>query len=177
MPQLSLHSPCGDLTISEEDGAIVALDWGRGRDQTPTPLLRRAVGQLHDYFDGLRSGFDLPLVPGGTPFRQRVWAAMRAIPPGETRSYLDLARLLGSAPRAVGQACGANPIPILIPCHRVVAANGALGGFSGGDGLPTKRLLLDLERRRQPSATPPAVTRREPVTESRSSPQQRILFP
>lgn len=148
MPQLSLHTLCGELTLTEEDGAIVALDWGRGRDQEPTPLLRRAAGQLQDYLDGLRLGFDdLPLNPAGTPFRQRVWAAMRAIPPGETRSYAELARLLGSAARAVGQACGANPLPILIPCHRVVAANGSLGGYSGGDGLATKRFLLDLERR------------------------------
>ncbi|MBW8270462.1 methylated-DNA--[protein]-cysteine S-methyltransferase [Caldovatus aquaticus] len=148
MPQLSLHTPCGELTLTEEDGAIVALDWGRGRDQAPTPLLRRAAAQLQDYFDGLRTGFDLPLSPaGGTPFRRRVWAALRAIPPGETRSYAALARQLGSAPRAVGQACGANPIPILIPCHRVVAADGSLGGYSGGDGLATKRFLLDLERR------------------------------
>jgi methylated-DNA-[protein]-cysteine S-methyltransferase len=147
MPQLSLHTPCGELTLTEEDGAIVALDWGRGRDQGSTPLLRRAVEQLHDYFDGRRAGFDLPLDPAGTPFRRRVWAAMRAIPPAETRTYAELARLLGSAPRAVGQACGANPIPILIPCHRVVAANGALGGYSGGEGPATKRYLLDLEHR------------------------------
>jgi methylated-DNA-[protein]-cysteine S-methyltransferase len=140
MPQLSLHTPCGVLTLTEEDEAIVALDWGRGRDQKPTPLLRRAAEQLQDYFDGIRAGFDLPLNPAGTPFRRRVWAAMRAIPPAETRSYAELARLLGSAPRAVGQACGANPIPILIPCHRVVAADGSLGG------LATKRFLLDLER-------------------------------
>ncbi len=152
MPQLSLHSPFGELTLSEEDGAIVALDWGRGRDQEATPLLRRACAQLQDYFDGLRDAFDLPLNPAGTPFRLRVWEAMRAIPPGETRSYAELARALGSAPRAVGQACGANPIPILIPCHRVVAADGSLGGYSGGEGLATKRFLLELERRAHPRA-------------------------
>ena len=147
MPQLSFHSPLGELTITEEDGAIVALDWGRGRDQTETPLLRLAREQLHDYFDGCRTAFDLPLAPAGTPFRQKVWQAMLAIPVGETRSYADLARALASAPRAVGQACGDNPIPILIPCHRVVAANGSLGGYSGAEGPTTKRFLLDLERR------------------------------
>ncbi len=144
MPQLSLHSPFGDLTVSEENGAIVAVDWGWGRDQTETPLLLRARAALFDYFDGARRDFDLPLAPAGSPFRTRVWAALRAIPYGETRTYGDLAAALGSAARAIGQANGANPIPILIPCHRVVAGNG-LGGYSGGDGPVTKRALLALE--------------------------------
>ena len=144
MPQLSLHSPFGDLTVSEENGAIVAVDWGWGRDQTETPLLLRARAALFDYFDGARRDFDLPLAPVGSPFRTRVWAALRAIPYGETRTYGDLAAALGSAARAIGQANGANPIPILIPCHRVVAGNG-LGGYSGGDGPVTKRALLALE--------------------------------
>jgi methylated-DNA-[protein]-cysteine S-methyltransferase len=152
MPQLSLLTPLGPLTLSEEDGAIVALDWGRGRDQEETPGLRAAADQLQDYFDSRRVSFDLPLAPFGSPFRQRVWAALRAIPPGETRGYGDLARELGTAARAVGGANGANPIPIIIPCHRVVGAGGALGGYSGGEGPTTKRYLLDLERRamRQP---------------------------
>lgn len=145
MPQLSLMTPLGEITVSEEDGAIVALDWGRGRDQTETPLLRKAREQLHDYFDGARTGFDLPLAPYGTEFRQRVWAAMRAIPPGETRTYGEVAKLIGSAPRAVGQACGDNPIPIIIPCHRITGSNGALGGYSGAEGPATKRVLLALE--------------------------------
>jgi methylated-DNA-[protein]-cysteine S-methyltransferase len=146
MPQLSLHSPLGELTVSEEDGAIVALDWGRGRDQAPTPLLLRAREQLQDYFDGRRPGFDLPLAPAGTEFRRRVWQAMRDIPAGETRSYGEIARALGSSARAVGQACGENPIPIIIPCHRIVASDGSLGGYSGADGTTTKRYLLELER-------------------------------
>ncbi len=147
MPQLSLHTPLGDLTLSEEDGAIVALDWGRGRDQDSTPLLLRARDQLQDYFDGTRTRFDLPLSPHGTAFQRKVWDALCAIPAGQTRSYLDIARNVGCrAPRAVGQANGANPIPILIPCHRVVAADGSLGGYSGGEGAATKRYLLDLER-------------------------------
>jgi methylated-DNA-[protein]-cysteine S-methyltransferase len=147
MPQLSLLTNLGDLTISEDDGAIVALDWGRGRDQAETPLLRRARDQLQDYFDGKRLTFDLPLAPQGSDFQKRVWAALCAIPPGETRSYADIARAIGSAPRAVGGANGANPIPIIIPCHRVVAADGSLGGYSGGEGPATKRFLLDLESR------------------------------
>ena len=147
MPQLSLLTNLADLTISEDDGAIVALDWGRGRDQEETPLLRRARDQLQDYFDGKRLTFDLPLAPHGSAFQKRVWAALCAIPPGETRSYADIARVIGSAPRAIGGANGANPIPIIIPCHRVVAADGSLGGYSGGDGPATKRFLLDLESR------------------------------
>jgi methylated-DNA-[protein]-cysteine S-methyltransferase len=147
MPQLSLHTPLGEVTISEDGGAIVALDWGRGRDQEATPLLRDACDQLQDYFDGKRMSFNLPLAPEGSAFQKRVWAALCAIPPGETRSYADIARTIGSAPRAVGGANGANPIPLIIPCHRVIAADGSLGGYSGGDGPATKRYLLDHESR------------------------------
>ena len=147
MPQLSLHTPLGEVTISEDGGAIVALDWGRGRDQEATPLLRQARDQLQEYFDGKRLRFDLPLAPEGSAFQKRVWAALCDIPAGETRSYADVARVLGSAPRAVGGANGANPIPLFIPCHRVIAADGSLGGYSGGDGPATKRYLLDLESR------------------------------
>jgi methylated-DNA-[protein]-cysteine S-methyltransferase len=144
MPQLSLHSPLGDITVSQEDGAIVSVDWGWGRDQHETALLLAARRQLYAYFDRELTVFDLPLGPRGTAFQQRVWQALCAIPYGQTRSYAELAVSLGSAPRAVGQANAANPIPIIIPCHRVVAANG-LGGYSGGDGVSTKRALLELE--------------------------------
>jgi methylated-DNA-[protein]-cysteine S-methyltransferase len=147
MPQLSLHTPLGEVTISEDGGAIVALDWGRGRDQEATPLLREACDQLQDYFDGKRMSFDFPLAPEGSNFQKRVWTALCAIPLGETRSYADIARTIGSAPRAVGGANGANPIPLFIPCHRVIAADGSLGGYSGGDGPATKRFLLDHESR------------------------------
>lgn len=132
MPQLTCLTPLGEITVSEEDGTVVALDWGRGRDQTRTPLLLEAIAQLQDYFDGRRVGFDLPLAPAGSAFQRRVWSALCAIPLGETRSYGDLARDLVSSARAIGQANGANPIPILIPCHRVVTSGGALGGYSGG---------------------------------------------
>jgi len=138
VPQLSLHTPLGDLTVSEEAGRIVALDWGWGRDQTPTLLLRRARALLEAYFD------DLPLAPAGTPYQCRVWAALRDIPLGQTRSYAAIALTAGGSARSVGMANRANPIPILIPCHRVVATTG-LGGYSGGDGPATKRSLLDLE--------------------------------
>ncbi len=145
MPQLSFHTPLGGLTLSEEDGAIVSLDWGFGRDQTPTPLLLRGRDQLHAYFDGALDRFDLPLAPAGTAYRQRVWQALLAIPYGQTASYGALASHVGGSARAVGGANGANPIPIIIPCHRVVASIG-LGGYSGGEGIETKSWLLALEQ-------------------------------
>jgi methylated-DNA-[protein]-cysteine S-methyltransferase len=144
MPQLSFHTPLGALTLSEDDGAIVALDWGFGRDQAETALLRRGRDQLQAYFDGLLTAFDLPLVPAGTPYRQRVWEALSAIPFGQTRSYAEIARKAGGSARSVGGANAANPIPIIIPCHRVVGATG-LGGYSGAEGIATKRWLLNLE--------------------------------
>lgn len=142
--QLSLHSPVGDLTVSELGGAVVALDWGWSAHQTPCALLERAHDWLDRFFDGDAGSAEFPLRPDGTSFQRKVWTAMQAIAPGHVRSYGELARELGSAAQAVGNACGANPIPILIPCHRVVAANG-LGGYSGGEGLATKTALLRLE--------------------------------
>ncbi len=144
MPQLSLHTPIGDLTISEEDGEIVAVDWGWGRDQSVTPLLARARLALLDYFDGAKLA-ELPLAPAGTAYRRKVWAALREIPAGQTRTYIDIARVAGGSARSVGGANSRNPIPIFIPCHRVVAVGG-IGGYSGGDGLATKRRLLALEQ-------------------------------
>ena len=144
MAQLSLESPVGPLTVSEADGAIVALDWGWGRDQQPTPLLARAREVLNAYFDGAEPEIDLPMQPAGTAFQRRVWQAMLAIPYGHTRTYGELTESAGGVARAVGVACGANPIPILIPCHRVVAQNG-LGGYSGDGGVETKVALLRLE--------------------------------
>ncbi len=145
MPQLSFHTPLGALTLSEDKGAIVALDTGFGRDQEETALLREGRAQLQAYFDGALRCFDLPLAPAGTPYRRRVWAALCDIPFGETRSYAAIAAAAGGSARSVGGANGANPIPIIIPCHRVVATTG-IGGYSGLDGLTTKRWLLDLER-------------------------------
>ena len=143
----TVGSPLGPLTVAARDGAIVALHFGGSARRGPTggDVLDEAARQLDEYFAGARSAFDLPLAPAGTPFRQRVWRALRTIPWGRTRSYGAVARALGTAPRAVGGACGANPIPIIVPCHRVVSANGGLGGFSGGEGCDTKRRLLEHE--------------------------------
>ena len=144
MPQLSLHTPVGDLTIFEEDRAIVSLDWGWVSHQDPSPLLECARDQLQAYFDGKLTTFALPLAPAGTEYRRSVWRALCEIPYGRTCSYKDIASRVGGSPRSVGQANGHNPIPLIIPCHRVVAGT-HVGGYSGGDGLPTKRWLLALE--------------------------------
>lgn len=145
MRRLSLDSQFGHLTLSENEDHIVALGWGGRAQGAATPLLIEAKRQLLEYFAGRRRQFDLPLAPDGTPTELRVWQLMSAIPYGETRSYGALARALDLAPREVGVACGRNPLPIFIPCHRVVGSNGRLGGYSGGEGAETKRRLLQLE--------------------------------
>ncbi|WP_340148583.1 methylated-DNA--[protein]-cysteine S-methyltransferase [uncultured Sneathiella sp.] len=148
MPQLSLHSPVGDLTVTEENGVIISLDWGwvPAEWQSTTPLLDRAVDQLNRYFDGEIGDFDLPLDPPGTDFQKKVWSEMLKIPAGQTKSYGEIAKILNSAAQPVGTACGANPIPIIIPCHRILAAGGKMGGYSGLGGLETKTALLRLEK-------------------------------
>jgi len=151
---MRLDSPAGVLVVRESQGAIVALEWlrpgrasGRHDDargaapRSVSALLVEAGGQLHEYFTGRRRTFDLPLAPAGSAFHQNVWRQMREIPFGRTATYGALAQRLGCAAQPVGGACAANPIAILIPCHRVVAA-ADLGGFSGGDGVETKRFLL-----------------------------------
>jgi methylated-DNA-[protein]-cysteine S-methyltransferase len=149
MPCITIESPVGKLTIHERGGAIVALNWdgANGEAEEQTPLLARARAQLGEYFAGERRDFDLPLAPAGTAYLQSIWRALLRIPYGRTLTYGALARDAGSAPRAVGLACGRNPIAIVIPCHRVVAADGKLTGYSGGNGIATKRALLDLEAR------------------------------
>ncbi len=144
MPQLSFHSPIGEITISEEDCFLVSIDWGWGQDQQETRLLIEARDQLIEYFDGARKTFDLPLHLAGTPFQKTVWNAMQSIPYGQVLTYGQVAKKIGSAPRAVGMACGANPIPVIVPCHRIVAAS-SLGGYSGDGGVVTKQRLLDFE--------------------------------
>jgi len=144
MAHLSFFSPVGDLTVIEEDGALVALEWGRAPEGARSKLLMEAQRQLDAYFARRLKAFDLPLRMIGTEFQKRVWARMVKIPYGETVSYGLVARELASGPRAVGTACGRNPVPIIVPCHRILATNG-IGGFSGGTGLDTKRALLRLE--------------------------------
>lgn len=142
MPQRSLDSPVGRLTLREADGRITHLVWG-GDARDATPLLDAAARQLAEYFAGSRRSFELSVAfrPG---LQGDVMRAMCAIPFGETRSYGDLAQALGAAPQAIGRACGANPIPIIVPCHRVLGATG-LGGFSAPGGVETKIALLKHE--------------------------------
>ncbi len=146
-------SPLGPLTLTGTGTAVTGIRFA-GPDGTSGPTgdlrhddgpFRDAVAQLREYFAGKRRDFDLPLAPAGTAFQQRVWAALRTVPYGETRSYGWLASEIGApgSARAVGLANGRNPIAVVVPCHRVIGANGTLTGYAGG--MERKRLLLDLE--------------------------------
>ncbi len=143
-----LKTPFGALGVRTEGGAIAEIRFlppGTRALRPKTRLAEQACVQLTAYLANPRSGFDLPLAPAGTAFQRSVWRAIAAIPHGRTLTYGEIAKRLKSAPRAVGQACGRNPHPIVVPCHRVVAANGGLGGFDGARGgykLDTKRWLL-----------------------------------
>jgi methylated-DNA-[protein]-cysteine S-methyltransferase len=155
-----IDSPIGRLRLFATDDALVGIWFENGRDakregpklpRRSSELLTRTRQQLEEYFAGQRREFDLPLDPQGTDFQRRVWQRLLDIPYGETTTYGTLARELGDpgASRAVGLANGSNPLPIVIPCHRVIGADGSLTGFGGG--LPTKQALLELESKwRQP---------------------------
>jgi methylated-DNA-[protein]-cysteine S-methyltransferase len=140
----------GPVALTAVAGAITALDIlpaGTATSPGPAPpLLSTAFAQLRQYLDGGRQAFDLPLAPAGTTFQRKVWTLLTQIPHGTTATYGDIAAQAGQpgAARAVGGACHHNPIPVFIPCHRVVAAGGKLGGF--GLGLPLKQRLLKLEQ-------------------------------
>ena len=155
-----IDSPVGGLRLIASESSLVGIWFASGRDaarsrtalpRRSSPLLERTRAQLEEYFAGHRQQFDLPLDPRGTEFQRRVWRRLVGIPYGETTTYGALARELGDpgASRAVGLANGSNPIPIVIPCHRVIGADGSLTGFGGG--LPIKQALLELESKsRQP---------------------------
>lgn len=141
MLKRTVPTPFGDLTLVEEDGAITSLDWTRVAQQDRSDLLDEAAAQLAAYAAGEREKFDLPLQVSGTAFQQDVCRVMSEIPFGYTRTYGEIAKELGVPAQAVGQACGGNPIPVIIPCHRVMGAKG-LTGFSGRGGVETKVALL-----------------------------------
>lgn len=147
MPQISINSPVGAITVFAFDDQIVALDWGFVDEMEPSPVLEEAKNQLNGYFAGKLTTFDLPLAPDGTDFQKAVWDAMCKIPAGKTATYKELAKAAGSpkAFQSVGTACGLNPIPIIIPCHRILASGDKPGGYSGQGGLETKRALLKIE--------------------------------
>jgi methylated-DNA-[protein]-cysteine S-methyltransferase len=144
-----VDSPVDRLALQADNGFLTGVRWAspgeRSRDRARDAVLDEAARQLERYFAGKLRRFDLPLGAHGTEFQKRVWAMMRDIPFGETATYGGMAMALGSGPRAIGMACGRNPIPIIVPCHRVLGSGGKEGGFSGGQGLPTKRKLLALE--------------------------------
>jgi len=149
-----LRTPFAVLGIGTDGVAVDRLRYLplAERAQAPTDrIAERAVHEVERYLDDPMFRFTVPLAPDGTPFQRRVWDALRAIPPGESRTYGEVARAVRSAPRAIGQACGANPIALIVPCHRVMGAAGNLGGFMGaaaGSPLDIKRWLLAHEGRR-----------------------------
>ncbi len=141
MKQRTIPTQFGDLTLTEQGGAITALRWGAAARQDTSDLLETAAAQVAEYAAGVRQKFNLPMRVQGTDFQRAVCVAIAAIPFGETVTYGDIAKSLGVPAQAVGQACGGNPIPVIIPCHRVMGAKG-LTGFSGAGGVETKVALL-----------------------------------
>ena len=137
-------SPVGPLGADAVDEAITALVWGSAGSLSSGQLFNQLSDEMARYFARDLTQFTVPLAPRGSAFQLRFYNALCAIPYGETRTYGDLAKMLEVTPQAIGQACGANPIPILIPCHRVLAADG-LGGYSGRGGIEAKVALLRLE--------------------------------
>jgi len=146
-----LSAPSFSIGICCNDDEITAIDYLEPQVEVSpkSPLAGEAVRQLRGWLQDPRFAFGLPLAPAGTHFQRRVWEQIAAIPAGQTRSYGEVAAAIHSGPRAVGNACGANPYPIVVPCHRVVAANQGLGGFArqrGGFLLDIKKWLLQHER-------------------------------
>lgn len=147
MFQLLIDSPVGPLTLSGTETALTKLAFGDARQAgaCSAPVLEQAAQELAEYFSGTRRDFTVPLAPEGSDFQQKVWAALRSVPYGTTASYKDIAVQTGKpgAAVAVGQANSKNPIPVIIPCHRIIGANGKLTGYTGG--LHIKKALLRLE--------------------------------
>lgn len=153
--QWIMHSPIGPLYLVASDKGLRMIYWNRQADpltanlhseSTAVETLKSTVRQLEEYFQGKRTEFQIPLDVEGTAFQKRVWEELKKIPYGQTISYRTLSERIGNpkAARAVGSANGKNPLSIIVPCHRVIAADGSLGGYAGG--LPGKKALLDLER-------------------------------
>ena len=144
-------APIGDLLLVADEQGLVRIEFGRksvrtGFSRSESDRLKPVLTQLSEFFDGRRKAFDVKLSLRGTPFQLEVWRTLLRIPYGETRTYAEIAKSIGrpAATRAVGAANGANPIPIIVPCHRVIGSNGSLTGFGGG--IDVKRWLLDFER-------------------------------
>ena len=142
---ININTPIGMLRITGSN-AITGVEWGAKVDSPPNSLLTEARRQIEAYFQGKLREFDLPLSPRGTPFQCEIWERLRSIPYGNTMTYGSLSKRQRTSARAVGGACGANPIPLIIPCHRIVGQKGQLTGYSGRGGIQTKRQLLLLEK-------------------------------
>ena len=159
-----IDSPVGKLKLVANDKALVAVLWENDNptrvrltklvEEQAHPILMKAEQQLNEYFAGMREDFSIALDMAGTPFQRSVWEALLAIPFGQTKTYLDLARNLGNpqATRAVGAATGRNPVSIIVPCHRVIGSTGKLTGFAGG--LDAKAYLLLMEQRKTETGRP-----------------------
>jgi methylated-DNA-[protein]-cysteine S-methyltransferase len=143
----SIDSAAGTLTVRATDKAITSVRFEEIANPNPNQITKVACQQLIEYFEGKRIGFELALSAEGTEFQKSVWQELQRIPAGQTKSYGEIANNIGKpkAARAVGGAVGSNPIAIIIPCHRVLASNGAITGYTGGDGIKTKQKLLDIE--------------------------------
>lgn len=145
----SYSTPLGDIVIVENGSSIVRISFGncipRDADHSETPLLKKAYIQIYEYLEGNRREFTFPTETSGTSFQMSVWDALKRIPYGETRSYKEIAIRIGNAnaSRAVGMACNKNPLPIVVPCHRVIGSNGKSTGYAGG--VEIKEALLSLE--------------------------------
>ena len=142
---LSFSTSVGWITLFEKSKKIISLEWGKVKLQTESHLLKAAKVEIIEYFNKERKKFSMPLNPTGTNYQQTVWAIIEKIPYGETRTYGEIANQTNSAPRPIGGACSKNPIPIIIPCHRVMGTKNKLTGFSGGFGVQTKQSLIKLE--------------------------------
>lgn len=146
----TVSSPVGQITLGATDSHLVSLDID---GQSPTfhnpehPILKQAARELAQYFEGVRNTFEVPVRLSGTPFQEAIWRTLAGIPYGETVSYGELGQLAGfpGSARAVGGAVGANPLPIIVPCHRVLGVTKKITGYSSGQGIPTKEILLRLE--------------------------------
>lgn len=144
-----MDSPVGGLRLHASAGLLTRIDFGADAvgTATPDPILDLAQRELSEYFDGTRTEFSVPIASDGTEFQQKVWNAVRKVPYGQVASYGEIAQRLGydgTVSRAVGAANGANPIPIIVPCHRIVGSDGTLTGYAGG--VERKRILLELEQ-------------------------------
>ena len=149
-----IASPIGAISISATDDALQSIDMLGASvepDTTNHPLLKEAARQITAYFDGRLQHYDLPLEPASTKRGDELRAAIVAIPYGEAASYGEVARRADSGPRAIGRVCSHNPLTLVVPCHRVIAAGGKIGYYSGGDGISTKRFLLIHENKQEAS--------------------------